>query len=141
MDSTPRPATRPAWNTRPGAAARTGSPGAAARSTPRWPAPYADSGGSQPRSTVGREPTGHARPSAVPAAAPVTEARARAGAGSASTRIGTSTRIGRRTSTSVGASRRTVPGKRRGGWRRAGRAAAVRSVVMRSPCRVTPGPH
>ncbi|KUO07658.1 hypothetical protein AQJ58_34650 [Streptomyces sp. DSM 15324] len=36
-DTTPRPATRPAYDTRPAATARTGVPGADARSTPRWP--------------------------------------------------------------------------------------------------------
>ena len=62
IDSTPRPATRPAKETRPGAAARTGAPVAVARSTPRWPRPYAKSGGCQPLRTIGREPTGQARP-------------------------------------------------------------------------------
>src|SRR5690606_1355583 len=61
---TPRPATRPAKETRPAATARTGAPGAAARSTPRCPRPYAVAGGSQPRSTGGRVPTGQVRATA-----------------------------------------------------------------------------
>ena len=36
--TTPRPATSPAYDTRPAPAARTGAPGAAGRSAPRWPA-------------------------------------------------------------------------------------------------------
>lgn len=60
--STPRPATGPAKEIRPGAAARTAVPGGAARSTPRWPGPYAESGGSQSRTTTGRGgPTGQLR--------------------------------------------------------------------------------
>lgn len=57
-ETTPRPATLPANDTRPGATARTAAPGGAARSTPRWPAPYVVEGGSQARRTGGRVPTG-----------------------------------------------------------------------------------
>ncbi len=62
-DTTPRPATGPAKATLPGAAASTGVPGGAARSTPRWPGPYGPAGGSQPRTTRGlpRPPIGQAR--------------------------------------------------------------------------------
>ncbi|MFE3250801.1 hypothetical protein [Streptomyces sp. NPDC059209] len=73
IDSTPRPATMPVKDTRPGAAARIGVPAVAARSTPRWPGPYGEAGGSHPRTTVGRGPTGQARsPLTPPPAAPVT---------------------------------------------------------------------
>lgn len=48
------PATAPAYATVPGAAARTGAPGPALRSTPRWPAAQGAAGGSNPRSTSGR---------------------------------------------------------------------------------------
>lgn len=57
-DTTPLPATRPAKATRPAATARTGAPAGAVRSTPRWPRAYGVAGGSQPRTTAGRVPTG-----------------------------------------------------------------------------------
>ncbi len=67
MDTTHRPATRPANDTRPAATARTGRPTPEARSTPRWPAAHGSGGGSQPRSTRGRRApllprTGQTRP-------------------------------------------------------------------------------
>ncbi len=67
MDTTHRPATRPANDTRPAATARTGRPAPEARSTPRWPAAHGSGGGSQPRSTRGRRApllprTGQTRP-------------------------------------------------------------------------------
>ncbi|WP_374224790.1 hypothetical protein [Streptomyces sp. ISL-99] len=64
-DRTPRPATGPAKETRPEATARTGSPGPAARSTPRCPAAYGEGGGSQDRTTGGRSPTGHTAASGI----------------------------------------------------------------------------
>ena len=65
--TTPRPATFPTKETRPGAAARTGSPTRDSRSTPRCPARQGSGGGSQARTTRGRRApgppaTGHARP-------------------------------------------------------------------------------
>lgn len=75
MASTPRPATWPAKATCPAAAARTGEPGPAIRSTPRWPGPYAVRGGSKLRARVGRAPgvppsNGQARPPAGPIRSP-----------------------------------------------------------------------
>lgn len=79
--STPRPATWPVKDTRPAAAARTGRPVRAARSTPRWPAAQGVGGGSQPRSTVGLSApasgaTGQARPSRAEAPAAVVDSGA-----------------------------------------------------------------
>ncbi|KQX32195.1 hypothetical protein ASD29_15465 [Streptomyces sp. Root1295] len=75
MATTPRPATRPANDTRPSVAASTRSPGPAARSTPRWPGPYGPVGGSHPRNTEGLLVSGQLRaslsaPPPVPAPAP-----------------------------------------------------------------------
>lgn len=70
--TTPRPATVPAKDTVPGAAARTGCPALVARSTPRWPAAQRTGGGSHARTIKGRPPcapeTGQARSPAAPSA-------------------------------------------------------------------------
>ena len=58
MLTTGRPATIPANTTTPSPAARTGAPGAAARSTPRCPAAYGPGGGSKERVTTGAPSTG-----------------------------------------------------------------------------------
>ncbi|AUG79880.1 hypothetical protein CFP65_5170 [Kitasatospora sp. MMS16-BH015] len=75
---TGRPATTAEKETTPGAAARTGVPGAAARSTPRCPAAQRAGGASNLRSTPAGPPTGQARP--PPALDPRATARVRASA-------------------------------------------------------------
>lgn len=60
--TTGRPATDPAKETTPGAAARTGVPAGAATSTPRCPAAQRAAGGSNRRSSAAAPPTGQARP-------------------------------------------------------------------------------
>ncbi|GHA93655.1 hypothetical protein GCM10010346_15440 [Streptomyces chryseus] len=102
-DRTPRPATGPAKETRPGATARTGAPGPAARSTPRCPAAYREGGGSQDRRTGGRSPTGHT-PSdgGVPGAGTGSAGGVPAAAsGSGTPQAVSRSRIGTRTSTVV----------------------------------------
>jgi hypothetical protein len=54
------PATIPANDTTPAAAARTGTPAVAERSTPRWPAPQRTAGASNRRRRLPGPPTGHA---------------------------------------------------------------------------------
>lgn len=79
------PATSPEKATTPAAAAWTGSPAAAVRSTPRCPAAHAAGGGANRRSTPAAPPRGQARPGPglgpVPGGAPSTSGDARALAG------------------------------------------------------------
>jgi hypothetical protein len=56
------PATEPANATVPSPAARTTAPGAAARSTPRWPGSHGSGGGSNERVTVGEPSSGQRYP-------------------------------------------------------------------------------
>src|SRR4051812_13491544 len=91
MLTTGRPATIPANATTPSPAARTAAPGAAARSTPRCPAPYGPAGGSNARVTAGVPFSG--QPHAAAGTAGDGSATAGTGASSAGTR--TARRSGR----------------------------------------------
>src|SRR5262249_19725714 len=75
-DTTPRPATTPANTTVPAPAASTGSPAAAARSTPRCPGPYRSAGGWKPRTTAGDPDSG--QPNRRPGGWPASSGPARA---------------------------------------------------------------
>ncbi|WP_246213408.1 hypothetical protein [Kitasatospora viridis] len=91
--TTGRPATSPAKATTPAIAARTGSPGAAARSTPRCPAAHGCGGGLNRRSSAPGPPTGHTRPGGpIAAAAPATPTEAARSAATDSTAVTSSTR-------------------------------------------------